>query len=177
MKKVICIGGHAQNGKDTSADFLKEKLENKGERVLILHYADYLKFICGKYFGYKGTKSEEDRKILQEIGTNIVRERYPDFWVDIIKMFLDVFGVDYDYFLLSDFRFPNESQELRFNAFPVITLQINRINFDNKLPEEQKKHSSETSLDDFDFDYVINVGEGLDLLEKEVEKFICYFNL
>ena len=46
MKKVICISAKARHGKDTAAEILKEYLEHKGQRVLITHYADLLKFIC-----------------------------------------------------------------------------------------------------------------------------------
>lgn len=44
--KVICISGKAQNGKDTTASFMKQTLEDKGQRVLIAHFGDLVKYIC-----------------------------------------------------------------------------------------------------------------------------------
>ena len=44
MKKVICISAKAQHGKDTTATILKSALEERGNEVLIFHYADLLKY-------------------------------------------------------------------------------------------------------------------------------------
>ena len=48
--EVITISGHALHGKDSAAIIIKNHLEKKNKKVLIIHYADYLKFICEKYF-------------------------------------------------------------------------------------------------------------------------------
>lgn len=53
---IICISGKAQNGKDTSAAIFKVELEKLGKKVLVAHYADYLKFICTNYFMWNGKK-------------------------------------------------------------------------------------------------------------------------
>ena len=45
MTKVICIGGKAQNGKDTSAVVFSQVLADRGNKTLVVHYADLLKFI------------------------------------------------------------------------------------------------------------------------------------
>ena len=59
MKKVILISGKAQNGKDTVANILREVLHENGERVLVTHYADLLKYICRNYFEWDGKKDEK----------------------------------------------------------------------------------------------------------------------
>ena len=59
------ISGKMRHGKDTCAQFIKEELERMDKRVLIIHYADYLKFILKQYFGWDGEKNEEGRKLLQ----------------------------------------------------------------------------------------------------------------
>ena len=43
--RVIVISGKAQNGKDTTAGFLKEALEADGYSVLIAHYGDLVKYV------------------------------------------------------------------------------------------------------------------------------------
>ena len=58
---IICISGKAGHGKDTLAGVLEEKLTQKGERVLITHYADLLKWMCEKLFGWDGVKDEAGR--------------------------------------------------------------------------------------------------------------------
>jgi len=178
MKYIINIGGKAEHGKDTFATILKQKLEEKNNNyVLILHFADHLKYICKQYFGWDGNKDAVGREKLQHIGTNIVRERSPDFWVTGIRNFIEVFKFDFDYFLLPDFRFPNEYRNLIYHGLPVITVKINRYNFENSLTIEQRNHPSETALNNFEFDYVVNVDEGLDKVKIEVDKFIDYYSL
>lgn len=69
MKKVICISGKAQHGKDTTATILKAALEGRNNKVLIFHYADLLKYLCKEYFGWNGEKDElnkEKQKIKDE---------------------------------------------------------------------------------------------------------------
>ena len=60
---VIMISGKAESGKDFTASILKEELEKKGRKILIVHYADYLKFIAKEYFGWDGVKDEKGRNI------------------------------------------------------------------------------------------------------------------
>ena len=47
--KVICISGKAQHGKDTVAKLIAQILEGYGNRVLITHFGDLLKYICKIY--------------------------------------------------------------------------------------------------------------------------------
>ena len=67
--KVLCISAKAQHGKDTAAGIIKEYLESKGKRVLIIHYADLVKFVCTKFFNCDGQKDEKGRTLLQYGGT------------------------------------------------------------------------------------------------------------
>lgn len=49
--KIVCISGKAQHGKDTTAKLLEEILEAQGNRVLIVHYGDLVKYVCKTFFG------------------------------------------------------------------------------------------------------------------------------
>lgn len=158
MKKatVITISGKARHGKDTSAQILKSFLENAGKKVLIIHYADYLKFICKQYFGWNGEKDLAGRTLLQLVGTEKVRAKEPDFWVSIVDKFMNVFQDDYDYFIIPDTRFPNEIEFLKKAGWIVMTIKVIRPDFDNGLTEKQRNHPSETALDDYEFDYIMS---------------------
>lgn len=168
--RIILISGKARAGKDTCANFIKQKLEQKGNKVLITHFADLLKFICQNYFGWNGKKDDEGRQILQFIGTNVVRNKHPNYWVDFLIKFLTIFKGHWDYVIVADCRFKNELE--RWGGWDTINLRVNRLNFTSPLTPEQKSHISETALDDYEFDYVINSESGLDKLEKAVDKFI-----
>lgn len=168
---IITISGKAESGKDLTATLLKKKLEDKGKKVLIFHYADYLKFMCKQYFGWDGVKDDNGRTILQKIGTDIVRKRHPEFWVEIGALFMKVFQEDYDYFLIPDCRFPDEI-DMMCQEFDTISVHVERIGHVNKLSDEQRLHPSETALDGYVFDHYIRSESGEESLSKEIDKFL-----
>lgn len=162
--RVIAISGHAQNGKDTSAAMMASELKDRGNRVLITHYADLLKYICRTFFDWNGEKDEDGRRILQYVGTDIIRRKAPDYWVDFIVSILKNFGENWDYVIIPDSRFPNEIEKLKSEGFDVTHLRVIRDNFISPLTEEQQKHPSETALDNVEADfYIHNAGTKDDL--------------
>lgn len=168
--KVITISGKAQNGKDTTAGLLKSTLEADGHRVLIAHYADLLKYICKQFFGWNGQKDEAGRHILQYVGTDIIRQKYPDFWVEFVTSMLELFPNEWDYVLIPDCRFPNEINYLKENGLDVVHLRVVRSNFKSPLTPEQQAHPSETALDNVKPDYYIaNNGTMTDLKRTVVD--------
>ena len=144
--KVIVISGRAQHGKDTIAQMIKEQLKDDDIDVLITHYADLLKYICKQYLGWNGNKDEDGRRLLQYVGTDVVRRRVPDFWVDFIISILTLFDGRWGYVIIPDVRFPNEVQKLRDCGFDVIHIHIDRPDFNNGLTDEQNSHESETQM-------------------------------
>jgi len=177
MKKIIAIAGKAEAGKDTFALFMEKYFKKTNKKVLIMHFADELKFYAKKYFGWNEKKDKPGRELLQQLGTNIVRSKNINYWVESIARFINIFYSEFDYFILADCRFPNEIDFLKQNKFPTISIRINRPNHENSLTTEQRLHLSETALDNYKFDYIIDTDEGLDKLEIEVDKFISAFNL
>ena len=170
--KIITISGQAQHGKDTTAEILKAKLEKLQYKVLIIHYADYLKYICSQYYGWDGKKDAKGRTLLQQVGTEKARNKYPDFWVSIVEKFISVFGDDFDYILIPDSRFPNEVQYLRDKNYDVMAVKVNRIKFENNLTQEQRNHPSETALNNFQFDKILAYESGVEFVEMAVNEFI-----
>lgn len=166
--RVIAISGKARSGKDTTALLLKEALEERGHRVLITHYADLLKFICKEYFNWNGNKDEEGRTLIQYVGTDIVRSRNPDYWVDFIIDILKFFPGKWDYVLLPDCRFPNEIERIREEGFDVIHIRVRREGTDDSMTPAQKSHSSETALDKTLPDMFLYNNEGLEGLRELV---------
>lgn len=153
--KVICISGKAQHGKDSSAGFLKEILEDDGYSVLTTHYGDLVKYICKQFFGWNGKKDEYGRSLLQHVGTDVVRLQDNDYWVRFIRDVLSFFSSEWDYVLIPDCRFPNEIEYLMSAGFDVVHLRVERGGFQSPLTEEQQRHPSETALDNTVADYYI----------------------
>lgn len=171
--KIIAISGHAQNGKDTVAKMLRDCLEADGNKVLIAHYGDLVKYVCRTFFDWDGNKDEYGRTLLQYVGTDVIRKADPDYWVRFIVQMLRFFPDAWDYVIIPDARFPNELRVLIDEHFQVVHLRVERPNFDNGLTDEQKEHPSETSLDHTEPDYrLINDGtlEHLELLIGEFVK-------
>ncbi len=155
MTHFILCSGRARHGKDTSAEIIKDNLEARGYRVLITHYADLLKFICKNFFGWNGEKDEAGRTLLQQIGTNCIREQDPDYWVDFVANLIRMFPDRYDFVIIPDTRFPNEIDRIADAGFPATHVRIIRTDFESQLTEEQKNHPSETALDNTAPDFVI----------------------
>ena len=179
MKKIICVSGKAFNGKDTFANMASEKLKRNGERVLIVHNADYLKFMAKEYFGWNGKKDENGRSLLQWLGTDKIRTINYDFWVIAVANIIEVFEDEFDYFFIPDCRFPNEVTYLceKFGSEKVMLVKMHRKDFVSTLTKEQQNHPSEISMDNYPADYTIDVGEGLDKVEREVNKFLSTYNM
>lgn len=170
--KIICISGKAQHGKDTTATMLKEMLEKNGKKVLIAHFADLLKYICKTYFGWNGLKDERGRHILQYVGTDTIRAKSPDYWANFIVTFLSMFQDEWDYAILPDCRFPNEYELLKYSSIDTKLVRIERSNFVSPLTPEQQAHESETALDGYAFDYVVQNDDDLDKLRVAVAALI-----
>ena len=170
--KIIVISGHAQNGKDTVAQMIRKELEDTGERVLVTHYADLVKYICRTFFGWNGEKDEFGRSLLQYVGTDVVRKADPDYWVRFIAGILKFFPDNWGYVLIPDARFPNEIRSLQEEGFDVVHLRVRRENFVSSLTNEQQQHPSETALDHTEPDHwIINDGS-LEHLETIVRTFV-----
>lgn len=167
--KIFAVSGKAQHGKDTFSEILAEDLTNRGFRVIIAHYADLLKYICKTFFKWDGKKDEEGRKLLQYVGTDVVRKKCPDLWVDFIITMIDFFGENWDYVIISDTRFPNELNKLKEYFDNVEHIRVVRPNFKSSLTEEQLNHPSETALDNVVPDYVFENEGTLDELRSKIE--------
>lgn len=168
--KVCCISAKAQHGKDTTAGILKEYLETKGQRVLIIHFADLLKYICKQFFGWDGNKDEKGRTLLQYIGTDVVSKKNPAYWADFIVNFLKMFKEEWDFILIPDCRYPIEIATLE-RDFDTTVLRVERPNFDNGLTLAQKNHPSEVDMDNYPFDLIIYNDKGIDELTNKVYSF------
>ncbi len=169
--KVILISGHAQNGKDTCAGILKTKLMHNGYRVLICHYGDLVKYICTTFFGWNGLKDHQGRSLLQRIGTDVIREKQPDYWVNFIIDILMFFQNEWDYVIIPDTRFPNEVDRIS-EKFNSVHLRVERKHFKSPLSIEQQNHPSETALDNCEPDVWIHNNGSLEDLRNKIEQVI-----
>ena len=162
--RVIAISGKAESGKDTIAKEIKQLLEEQNYKVMIIHFADVLKFVCRQYFDWNGEKDEYGRTLLQQVGTEMREKNNPNMWVNITKELIRGIGVEFDYVLVPDTRFKEEIEMLN-EYFDCISVRVLRQDIDaygvtrvhvNHLTDEQRAHKSECDLDDYKFDFFIS---------------------
>lgn len=167
--KIILISGKARSGKDTTAELFKEALTGTGNRVLITHYADLLKYICKTFFSWNGVKDAEGRQLLQYVGTDVIRQDNPNLWVDFVLKMLRYSKDLWDYVIVPDCRFPNEISVMTDSEFDVVTIRVSRDEREKTLTSEQRSHPSETALDKYDFDANIYNNGTLDELKYTID--------
>lgn len=170
--KIILISGKAQHGKDTAAGMIRQKLREHGKTALIFHYADLLKFICAQYFGWDGKKDEKGRTLLQYVGTDVVRNRDENFWVDYAVRLLSDFDGRWDYVLIPDVRFKNEIECVRDASFASTHIRVVRPGFGGNLSGAQQAHPSETAMDGTAPDHYIYNDGTLDDLRAKVDSWV-----
>lgn len=144
MLKIITFSGSAGAGKDTAARFIKEGLERKGLRVFEIAYADWVKAILTKNYGYHEGDKDKHRNLIQWFGTDLVRNKDPDFWVKIVMMTITLLKDEFDVFLLTDARFENELKPFILGQEHDVHNLLVRGCHSGHLTLEQAEHSSET---------------------------------
>lgn len=161
--RVVAISGKAESGKDTIAKEIKYLLEEQNYKVMIIHFADVLKFVCRQYFDWDGQKDDYGRSLLQQVGTEMREKNNPNMWVNITKELIRGIGAEFDWVLVPDTRFKEEINMLN-EYFDCTSIRVLRQDIDsygiasdhiNHLTDEQRAHKSECDLDDYKFDHFI----------------------
>jgi hypothetical protein len=173
---VIPVGGPAQNGKDTIGGKLETALTSLGKKVLVIHHADLLKYMAKSMFGWDGQKDEKGRTLLQYVGTDVISSQQPNYWVNFVISILKFFESEWDYVLIPDCRYQAEVTRMK-EEFDTLLLRVERPNFESGLTEKQKQHVSETSMDNYDFDAVIQNDSTLESFRSKLELFMATYLL
>lgn len=137
------------------------------------------------------------REFLQKLGTEAIRDNlHKDVWVK--ALFADYTPVEFledqpnpilapelPNWIITDTRFENEAEAVK--AHGGILLRINgkfrterETRFDSYLKLQgisPIEHPSETALDNYPFDYVINNDGSIEELTEKVKEFLIKFNL
>lgn len=174
--QIICFTGHAQNGKDTSADQMEKFLSKRGyHHIQRVSFAQKLKDDA-KYLGWDGKKDDRGRELLQRLG-DVEKAYHGDtyFAEYLIKQILDGKYKDSEVLLLTDMRFKKEMELFKKldKEHPDIMVEFVRVvrpkddSWNDGLTEEARHHQSEVDLDDVTFDITVqNDGTIEDLGEK-----------
>ena len=145
----------------------------KGLKCTNLQFSSYIKMYAKTIANWDGSDATKPRTLLQELGTDVIRKNIDElFFVDRIIGDIKVYSYYLDVITISDARLPIEIDSLKNTFDKVISINITRPGYESNLDSTEKKHITETALDNYNnFDYEItNDGtlEDLNIKAKEI---------
>lgn len=170
--KIYLLSGKARHGKDTIASFLKEFYEKDNKKVIYSRAGKYIKFYVKEMTNWDGSEENKPRELLQVLGTEVIRNKLNKGEMLIERQLddIEIYSYFYDAIIVPDIRLPREIDSVKEKFDNVVTIKINRINFETDLTGNQKSHITETAMDNYnDFDYQLT-NYNLDKLKEDVYK-------
>lgn len=169
--KIIIIGGKSRSGKDTIASFIKNHYEKENKKVIILQYSHYIKEYAKTISDWDGSELDKPRRLLQVLGTDIIRNNIDvDFFTKRTIEDIKVYSYFYDIIIISDARFKREIELVKNSFNEVLVIGVKRTNYQSELTLEEKNHSTENDLDDYNFEVLIENNSTLENLELKVNE-------
>lgn len=171
---IFIVSGKANSGKDTTCEFIDNYIKLKGKNVVNLQFSYYIKMYAQVITGWNGQEDTKPRSLLQQLGTDVIRNKIDNlFFINRIIGDINVYSYYCDAITISDARLPEEI-DLIDKAFDnVVKIRIERPNFENNLDSKERKHLTETALDNYDnYDYVIINDGTLEDLNNKIEKIV-----
>lgn len=192
--EIIALSGYARSGKDEAAKVLVEefgftrvafadKLRDflYALNPIVSKASDFAnEFDDGRplllqpvidHYGWDGYKASpfgpEIRRLLQRLGTEAGRQVLGDnIWIDAALTGFD----DDARLVVTDCRFPNEAEAIRERGGYIV--RVTREGVGPAVGQDGKVHPSETSLDDWKFDYRISNDSTLETYRETLRKFM-----
>ena len=168
--KIYLISGSARHGKDTIAGYLRKCYEEDGKKVIYSRAGKYIKFYASEMTDWDGSEETKPRELLQQLGTDIIRNKLnkAEMFIERQNDDIEIYSYFYDAIIVPDIRLPREIEGVKEKFSNVVTIHVNRINFENDLTDSQRKHATETAMDNFDdYDYKL-INTTLEKLEEDV---------
>lgn len=173
-KRIYLISGKARVGKGTVSNILKEEYEKRNYRVCEIQIMRTLKGYLKDYFGWDGREETKPRQMLQQMGTEVIREQMnkPFFHIDRLTEDILVLSNYFDVFIVNDIRLPLEIEMMRERFSSVVSIHVSRLGYISPLAQEEQKHVTELALDNYEnFDYKI-VNSSLNGVTSDIIKII-----
>lgn len=164
--KIIVLSGKAKSGKNTAANIISEYYKDK---CIQISFAHYLKQYVKNITNWDGSEETKPRDLLQSIGIDLIKNKInPNLLIDRVCDDIKVYSYFFDYIIITDARLVDEVETLK-NNFECVTIRITNSK-ENNLTIDQQNHITETNLDNYKFDYVIENNEYLkDNILKVIE--------
>ncbi len=172
--KVFIISGKANSGKDTTANLINNYVKLKNLKSVNLQISSYIKMYAKEISGWDGSEDNKPRSLLQELGTEIIRNKIDDkLFIRRIIEDIKVYSYYFDVITISDARLPLELDLIKNEFLYVYRLNIIRPDFESSLSSNEKKHITEVALDNYnDYEYIVNNDGSFDDLNKKIVKIV-----
>ena len=172
--KIYVIGGKAKSGKTTFGKFLREELKSYGYHPCVMNITNPLYNYAKNYFEWNEYQDEKPREFLQKMGTEIIKEKLNKkyFLLNRLEEDIEILSNFFDVFIITDARLKMEFEELKNKYNDVVSIKIERENYNDELTASEKEHITETEIDTFsDFDYKV-VNKGILTLKEQAKNII-----
>ena len=169
--KIILIGGKANTGKDSTAEYIDEYYRSRGLDVVNIQIAYYIKMYAKEIAKWDGDNETKPRQLLQDLGTELIRKQIDEyFFIKRIIQDIDIYSRYFDVITISDGRLPEEFASIKLAYPETVTVHVTRPGFSSRLTKDQKAHVTEALVDEIEYDYeVVNDGTLDDLQKKAIE--------
>ena len=173
IKTIYLFTGKAQSGKNYIARELNKALTSEHKTVLELSFAYKLKSFISTLFDMpieevdKWKLNEQPftangttmREILQRFGTDIMRKHVDkDYWIKFVAT--RIVNTDYNYYLITDYRFPNELDVIDYiklyDLYNLTDYNVKVVKVINNSTIKSSRHESELLTDVIDADIIID---------------------
>ena len=172
--KVFIIAGKAGSGKDVVGKYLYDLVESANQKACILRFTKPLYEYAKNYFGWDGNVKNKPRDLFQTLGYDIIQKKLGKKYFLVNRLLEDISILKnyFDIFIIPDGRLIQEFEYVK-KVYPnTIIIKVVRENYDNGLSPNQRKHITETNLDDYQhYDYIIT-NSHKDKLYQEVQKIV-----
>jgi hypothetical protein len=170
-KVFIFVSGFARSGKDSVADILVEEFENNGVKAEKFAFANELKNEVSACLGITReqldlfkNENKEGRRLLQSYGQAKKYFKGKYYWVS--KLLNKVVETDSEYVIISDYRFPYESDFISDFGLVANFVKVIRDNV------QVDNHISEVGLANVAFPNVIENNKSFAELREQVNMLV-----
>ena len=144
--------------------------EEDGKKVIYSRAGKYIKFYAMEMTDWDGSEESKPRKLLQELGTDVIRNKLNKAEMFIERQLddIEIYSYFYDAIIVPDIRLPREIDSVREKFDNVVVIKVERINFETSLDSKEQAHVTEIAMDNYDdVDYIVT-NDTLDKLEKDI---------
>ena len=153
--KIFIISGKARSGKGDISKIISNYFKDK--KTITISFGHYIKDYAKRVSSWDGNEDNKPRELLQQLGIELIKNKIDNkLFIRRILEDIEIFSYFYDIIIINDARLIDEIETLKEKYKDSISIRVIRNNVSNKLTNEEKKHITETNLDNYtNFDYVV----------------------